>query len=479
MGVVKNSSILMLGSASAQLIPLLTLPILTRLYEPEAIGLQALAITWATAISVIATLRLDLASVLSKTEREAERVVHATITTMLMVVPIVAMLLAFCAQFVLALIGHNDAVFWLWLLPVLSLAMSLTQLGSSIQIRHRTFGRMSLVNVINQATTQGIAIGIGAFSGWLGGMVLARVLGQMAAVATLWPLGLGPYMRTWRFSIRGFKAVISECRQFVVFNTPYSLVSTVARDAPLLIFGALASAATVGFYGLARVVMYVPVSLISVSVGPVFFREAVDHIHTPVLEQLARRLLRLGLLIPAAGFAIVVVEGPDIFVFAFGDQWRAAGEFAAVLAPAFWIALQGSWIGRVFEVTGKQRRQFVMQLISDPIVIVSVTVSMIVWNNLLVAVTVFATLTAAQALVYFFVAAHVAGFRAASLIREWIIGAVLFLTMIGTIELVARVLTHGNIWWSLLYAVAVTVTVLLILTRQLLKKAYRRKWRIQ
>lgn len=475
MGVVKNSSMLMLGSVSAQLIPLLTLPILTRLYDPSAIGLQALAITWATAISVIATLRLDLASVLSKTEREAERVVHATITTMLMVVPIVAMLLAFCAQLVLALIGHDDAVFWLWLLPILSLAMSLTQLGTSIQIRHKMFGRMSLVNVINQATTQGIAIGIGVFSGWLGGMLLARVVGQIAAVVTLWPRGLGPYLRSWRFSFAGFKDVVSECRQFVVFNTPYSLVSTVARDAPLLIFGALASAATVGLYGLARVVMYVPVSLMSVSLGPVFFREAVDHIRTPALERLAKRLLRLGLLVPAAGFALVVVEGPALFVVAFGDEWRSAGQFAAVLAPAFWITMQGSWIGRVFEVAGRQRRQFVMQLISDPLVIVGVTVTMVLWNDLLVAVAVFAILTATQSLVYFFVAAHVAGFSSASLIREWIMGAVLFGTMIGTIALLARVIPQGNLWWTILYVVSVTVVVSLILTKQLLHKAITRK----
>lgn len=468
-GALRSSSVLMLGAIAAQAIPLLTLPIVTRIYDPAAIGLQALAITWATTISVIATLRLDLATVLAADERAAERIVHATLTTMLLVVPSVALFLALCSQFVLGMIGHSEAAFWLWLLPVLSLAMALTQLGSSLQVRQKAFGRLSLVNLVNQASTQALSLSIGAFSPWLGGLVVARALGQIASVVSLWPSGLWKYVRTWRFSLAELRAVVSECRQFAVFNTPYSIVGTVARDAPLVIFGALTSAATVGLYGIARVVMFVPTSLASVSLGPVFFKEAADKIGTPALEKLARRLLALGMFVPAAGFALVLVQGPELFALAFGENWRKAGEFAAVLAPASWCALQSSWVGRVFEVSGKQRRQFVMQIIADATVISAVGGSMVVWGSLLASVALFALLTAAQSCVYFFVAAHVASFNLPSLVRMWFFGAG-FLAVIVVAMVTLRTVSASEVqgvWLSIALAGLLTAAVSFFFARRM------------
>ncbi|TFB55268.1 oligosaccharide flippase family protein [Cryobacterium sp. Sr3] len=466
--VLRSSSVLMVGSVAAQVIPLVTLPIVTRMYDPAAIGLQALAITWASTLSVIATLRLDLASVLAANERAAERIVHATLTTMLMVIPCIALLLALFDDLILGMIGHSEATFWLWMLPVLSLMMALTQLGSSLQVRQKGFRRLALVNLVNQTSTQSLSLGIGAFSPWLGGLVIARVLGQIAAVVSLWSNGLWAYVKTWKFSLRDLREVLAECRQFAVFNTPYSIVSTVARDAPLIIFGALASATTVGFYGIARAVMFVPTSLASVSLGPVFFKEAVDKIGTPELERVAKRLLAVGMFVPAAGFALVVVVGPEIFALAFGADWRVAGEFAALLAPASWCALQSSWIGRVFEVRGKQRRQFVMQIIADSTVIVAVGGTMILWGDLLVSVALFALLSGVQSLVYFFVAARVASFKLIALARTWAFGAGFFALVVVALvvfETTASSLGIHGVWFSIAFACVATVTVTVFFRR--------------
>lgn len=434
----KNSSLLFLGSVSAQAVPLIALPFITRIYDPAAFGLQALAITWATAISVVALLRLDLAAVIPAEDRDAARIVHAALTTVLIVIPAVGLLFVVFGRVVLDLIGHSDAGFWLWLVPVLSLLMALTQLGNSLQIRFGQFGQMTLVNVVNQTVTQGVALVLGLVNPWLGGLVLARVLGQLGAVLTTWPRTIGRFIRTWRPWARGYGSVLAQTRQFVLFNTPYSLVGTVARDAPLLIFAAFAGASTVGLYGLARLVMFVPTSLASVSISPVFFREAASGLDRPGVQLIARRILRLGVLVPTAAFALVAVGGPALFGFIFGDEWRDAGAFAAILAPAFWVTMQSSWIGRVFEVSGRQHVQLVLQLVTDALLIGAVWLSLVLWGDLFLSAAVFAVAVSVQSIAYFFTAAFVAGFRIMPLAAEWLFGAVVFAASVLVLWLVMR-----------------------------------------
>lgn len=460
MTFARSSGLLLVGSVFSQAIPLLALPVITRIFAPDAVGLQTLAITWATAISVVATLRLDLASVLPSDDRRSEEVRGATLTSVLVVVPVIGLSIALGSQLILPAIGYADGALWLWMLPILSLAMALTQMGTAIMIRDGRFAHMSTVNIVNQGVTQSLALGFGLYSSWWGGLIIARVLGQVAAAISLLPAGLAPTIRRWRPSLTQFKSVSGEFRQFILFNTPYSLVSTLARDVPLLVFGALASATSVGLYGVARLVMFVPTSLASVSLSPVFFREAARSIGTPQLELLARRLLGLGTLVSAPAFALILAFGPDLFGFAFGTDWHRAGEFAAMLAIPFWVSVQASWIGRVFEVAGKQRRQFVFQLVSDGLIIASVTTCMLVWQDLTIAVSVFAILISIYYLGYFFLAANAASFDLARLGWLWAIGGGVLAVMFCFFW-VLRTVSPGEVSPVIGSVVAVVVTLVI------------------
>ena len=87
----RNVLAMLTGTVLAQAIPLAISPLLTRLYTPEAIGLQTLFMGWAAVLGVLATCRYDLAVVLSDTTEEADRVTAlvATLCGSLMLVLVV------------------------------------------------------------------------------------------------------------------------------------------------------------------------------------------------------------------------------------------------------------------------------------------------------------------------------------------------------------------------------------------------------
>jgi O-antigen/teichoic acid export membrane protein len=59
-----NAIAMLTGTVMAQALPLAASPLLTRLYSPEAFGLQTLFMGLAASLAVLATCRMDLAVVL-------------------------------------------------------------------------------------------------------------------------------------------------------------------------------------------------------------------------------------------------------------------------------------------------------------------------------------------------------------------------------------------------------------------------------
>src|SRR5690606_18420315 len=96
-------------------------------------------------------------------------------------------------------------------------------------------------------------------------------------------------------------------------------------------------------------------SLVGQAVADVFYSEAGQAMREGTLPDLAAnivgRLFALGLT-PAV---ILLLAGPDVFQWAFGERWRDAGLVAGLLAPWFLMVLAGSSITRAFALARANR----------------------------------------------------------------------------------------------------------------------------
>ena len=73
---VKHVLTLMAGTGVAQLLPILTMPILTRIYSQEAVGAWVVVIAVAGFVIPVASWRYDLAIMLPEDESDARRLVQ-------------------------------------------------------------------------------------------------------------------------------------------------------------------------------------------------------------------------------------------------------------------------------------------------------------------------------------------------------------------------------------------------------------------
>lgn len=372
MSFVRNARVMLLGFALAQAMPLLASPFLTRLYAPEAFGLQALFVSWATVLTVVATMRMDLALVLAKDEREAGQLTGLVLVQLGVLLGVLTLLAAVFAPAVARWSGQTGHVLWVWSLLPMVAGLVAVQVSGGLMAREKRFGPVSRGQVVNQFGYLALAILVGVTTASVEGLTLAKLFGQLAAAFMLLMAIRNLFGAVSLPPPPEWSGLWARFKPFVLFNTPYSLIGVVGREMPIFAFMAIAAPASAGFYGLARTLLGAPATLMAASLSQVFYREAVEHRGTEQLRALTGSLLGLTARSSAPLFAFLAVWGDVAFSMVFGGSWETAGRYGMILSFAAWMGIQTAWPERLFESVGRQGVSFAIQLSFDVLTAIAV-----------------------------------------------------------------------------------------------------------
>lgn len=342
------------GTAAGQLIALLAAPLLTRLYGPADFAVLAAFVGVSTILSIFATLRYDLALLLPEDDGDAGKVFQLSLLILVMATVLTSLLLwLFGTQLVAIIPTFAALAHVLPLVPLMMLAIAGSQILSAWANRQRAYREMASTSVLNQGGNVLVASMIGWTKAMAGGLLAGRLIGQLVSVVWL-VLRLRPGLPRLNFELPGLAMVARRYRQFPFFNVPYSLLGALSQE--FLVFALLAfnHVGIAGHFALVRTVLLLPARYLSSSLGLVFFREAAQLFGTPALEMLTLKLMyRLGVVV-APFTAFFMFWSEEIFVLAFGESWRMAGQIAAWYAPVGLLFLFTSWPERLYEVAERQ-----------------------------------------------------------------------------------------------------------------------------
>ncbi|NNE70985.1 MAG: lipopolysaccharide biosynthesis protein [Rhodothermales bacterium] len=346
---VRPVALLLSGSGTAFLIGYLARPLVMRLFPVEAFGVYEFILTLVAVAIPVASLRYEDAIVLPESREEARDVWMLSLLLTLASVGLATLGVLFLGH----LVPDPETRRWLWAAPALLLVLRLSKLFELWLTREKAFGTLSTGSVTQRSVTTAGHVGIGLSStSAAGGLLAGFGAGHLAAALLYATRALKTLPVRARLHLR---TPASRYRRFAQYASPAALVSALATRLPFLVLLGVFGAEFLGWFGQAFHVLYVPLSLLGVAVGQVFFVEAAEAWRRGSLKEETRRIhdaLVTFALVPLAG---VCAAGPDLFAFFFGDAWRTAGEFAVYLAP--WIALTavGSPLTRVFDVMERQR----------------------------------------------------------------------------------------------------------------------------
>ena len=351
-------------------IALIADPIITRLYDPEDFGVYT---SFATIMGVLVTfssLRYEDALMLEKEDRGAGVVVWLGLMILSFFVLLTALLSMWRSE-IASLLSMPGVAPYLILVPVALLAMRGTKLAELWLTRKRKFRHISPSQISNTASMAGYRIAVGSppFQAGASGLIHGHVIGNLVPLIILWHSILkksGQLLRS-AFSWQEIKAAARRYRHFALFSTPATVIAALVYRAPVFFifkFFEGESEAIAGLYGMAFARVSIPLSYFSRAVGQVFFvgaaeAQAEGRLHE--ITALVHRRLVMVMLFPTL---VILVCGPDLFDVVFSSKWRTSGVYAQIIVPWIFFSSICSPLTRLFDVTQRQRFDFLMGFVS-------------------------------------------------------------------------------------------------------------------
>lgn len=248
-------------------------------------------------------------------------------------------------------------------LPLSLVLASLILAGTNLCVRQRRFARFAAQQVLLAVITVAVQIALADTQPPVGGLVVGFIAGQFAAVLLLAPV-LGPALAAgWRRASLGrrMRRVAGEHRAHFLYTVPFSALTQLYYQVPLMVLAGLFGPKEVGFYSLAFRTTYTPIGLIPSAVAQVLFPEmARDRDRIGRWEpRLLGLLVALGVIL-APFAAVLLIFGPELYAVALGERWREAGLFAQIMIVPNLLNGLASGYDRVYFVLQRQRTALIV-----------------------------------------------------------------------------------------------------------------------
>lgn len=363
-GFVRSVSVLAGGTAFAQALTLLALPLLTRIYSPEEFGLLAVFTALLGMISVIASLRYAIAIPLPESDQSAANLLAVALLCVVATTIAVTAAIFFLGPQLASLMEAPSLAKFLWLLPIAIAATGAYNVFQYWATRKKAFTRIARTRV--EQSIGGVSTQL--LMGWAGMGALGLIVGQIVSNGAGF---LGLARRAFsedRTAFQGvgivaMKNVAKEYDRFPKYSTFEALTNSAGIQLPVILIASLTGGAEVGYVMLAMRTMQAPMGLIGASISQVYFSRAVEEHRNGRLGDFTASTIGGLAKIGVGPLTFVGIIAPSVFGLIFGNDWQRAGELVSWMTPWFVLQFLVSPVSMSLHVTNNQRKALALQII--------------------------------------------------------------------------------------------------------------------
>ena len=414
---VGNVAVVAGGTAIAQIIGIAFLPLITRLYGPEAFGMFNVFMSIVAVIASIATLAYASSIVLPKRNVMAYQLLKISVFLTCIISIATGFLITAFKEPVVTLLHLEAIAAFLWLIPVVVFLAAMIQSFEQWNVRNKRYKSLSIAVIVLAAFMGVSRTGMGFLVPTAFTLIILGVIAQSLQLFVLYRSARYDIMPVRKFRDSAYrrhvaviKSVAKRYRDFPRYRAPQLFLNTIARATPLLLLASVFGSAVAGFYAIAQSVLHLPVTLISQSVGKVFLQRISTQAHSnkpirPLILRATTALVLLGV-VP---FGVIMAAGPWLFGFVFGMDWAVAGDYARWLS--IWVFFYFINVPAVqsLTLTNSQGILLVWEIVTTVIKVMLILSIGTMTNNAVLTVAVYAVFGALAYIVLIFIGFFQAG----------------------------------------------------------------------
>lgn len=360
---VRRVSVLVGGTALGQLIAILALPILTRLYGPEAFSVLAVYTSILSLITVIACLRLEIAIPLPKSDRMAAALCVLAITSVIFFTLLTTVFIAIFPD-IFNTLTDNKISHFLWLLPIGVLAIGLYNTLQYWSIRRKKFHLIAKTRITQSLSGTIIKLIVGIInSSWTAGLIIGQVISQGTGFISLSrSLLKNDWQLFKKIKPAYLKATLKKHKNFPKYSTLEAFANVGGIQIPIILIAYYSADAEAGYLMVAMQLLSAPMSLIGNSVAQVYLSEGAERHHRGELRRFTIKTIINLTKIAFIPLFLIALLAPFLMPYFLGKDWQRTGYFISWMVPWFFMQFISSPISMSLHITGNQKTAFLLQL---------------------------------------------------------------------------------------------------------------------
>lgn len=401
--LVKSVLVVASGTAGAQAIGMAFIPFITRIYGPEVYGVLGVFIALTGILTTLATLAYPIALVLPKSDNKARALVKISLLLAVIMSLLVLIVLWVVGDWVMVGLGAGSLISFMFFIPVAMFLTACQDIGQQWLIRKKAFKNIANISIFHSFINYPSQALAGLYAPFGGVLISIHILATAIRSILVGCIGkkLGTTSVTQEQENISLRKIAYEYRDFPLYRMPQVVLNTVSQSLPILMLTAFFGPISAGFYTLTRTALGLPSTLLASSVQSVFY----PHFNEAVLakNKTFPLLLKATVSLAVVGiwpFLIVILCGPLLFSFVFGQEWQVAGQYAQWMSVWLFFVLISRPVISSIPVLKMQRWFLIYEIFSSFLRVVGIYVGFKYFSNALIAVAIYSIISS---LIYIFI----------------------------------------------------------------------------
>ncbi|HCU7388605.1 TPA: type 8 capsular polysaccharide synthesis protein Cap8K [Staphylococcus aureus] len=351
---IGDSFLMILSSGIAQVILIITTPIITRLYSPAEFGEFTIFSNIAMILIPIINARYDLLIVNAKNDRSANILSQISFLISLLILLILIPILAISAW-----LYPNFILDFIFIIIMLFL-VSLTNIFTNYLNKERKYKVLSLINVFRAGSMALLQIIFGLLSLGSLGLIIGFSLSYITGIT----LGYKTFKKHFNIvrNKEETKALFLENKNQLVYSTPSILLNSLSFSVVVFFIGILYTNTEVGIYGMAIRVLGIPVTIISLGLSKIFMQQANDYyIERGNFRNLLLKFSSTLFIVSIILYVPLYLFSEELVNILLGHSWVDAITVIKIVIPLFVIRLIVSTVSLSVIVLQKQQLELILQ----------------------------------------------------------------------------------------------------------------------
>lgn len=381
----KNVARISFGTLIGQGISFITLPIFTRMYGAEIIGIWTLFQSIAAIVNSFSDLGLTNSIMIGKDSNRTIKV-YKVISTLGLMFSILTGIVLFLYYTIRPNPDNLNVVFIGLFILVAVFTLQQIQVCYTWLNRKGKYSVLMRNPIINNFSFGVISIILGLLGFKSYGYFIGWILGQFLTLINM-RRNLPKSMFT--FKIDDYKEVFLNNKKFLIYQLPTNIIANIKNQLPVLCIKIFFGAKILGYYSITVKLLQIPITLLASAMGRVFFQQSSDmkregkKVGKFVYKSLTN-VMKLAV-IPMIG----IISISDVIIKIFlGDSWIIAGNLMRIMAFQNFFLFLLTAVQGIAVILDKQRCAMVFCILQSISFISALAAGKYIFDNIYIGVTI-------------------------------------------------------------------------------------------